>query len=126
MRFVVGIVIAVVGNVLILLFWPSEAAAQKRVALVIGMSGYRHAPSLKNPANDAKDIGAALRELGFEVTLSADVDRLSLDASIRSFSNRIAEADVALLFFAGHGLQVSGQNYLVPIDAKLDNVRDLE
>jgi uncharacterized caspase-like protein len=102
------------------------AHAGPRIALVVGMSGYRHAPSLKNPANDAKDISAALRELGFEVVHSADADKLALDAFIRSFSKRIADADVALVFFAGHGLQIAGQNYLVPIDAKLESVRDLE
>jgi uncharacterized caspase-like protein len=102
------------------------AHAGLRVALVIGMSGYRHAPSLKNPANDAKDLSAALRELGFEVVHTADVDKVSLDASIRSFSKRIADADVGLVFFAGHGVQVAGQNYLVPIDAKLEAMRDLE
>ena len=102
------------------------AQASGRVALVIGMSGYRHAPTLKNPANDAKDMSAALRELGFEVVLSADADKLALDAAIRNFSKRIAEAQVGLVFFAGHGLQVAGQNYLVPVDAKLESVRDLE
>ena len=118
---------AVTIAVVLSLAVPCLAAhAGGRVALVIGMSGYRHAPSLKNPANDAKDISAALRELGFEVVESTDVDKLALDASIRSFSKRIAEADTALVFFAGHGLQVAGQNYLVPIDAKLESVRDLE
>lgn len=97
-----------------------------RVALVIGMSGYHHAPSLKNPANDAKDLSAALRELGFEVVHIADANKISLDASIRSFSKRIADADVGLVFFAGHGVQVEGQNYLMPIDAKLERMRDLE
>ena len=103
-----------------------NAHAGARVALVIGMSGYHHAPALRNPANDAKDLSAALRELGFEVVHAADVDKVTLDASIRSFSKRIADADVGLVFFAGHGVQVAGQNYLVPIDAKLESMRDLE
>jgi uncharacterized caspase-like protein len=102
------------------------ADAGVRIALVIGMSSYHHAPALKNPANDAKDLSAALRELGFEVVHTTDADKVSLDASIRSFSHRIANAEVGLLFFAGHGVQVAGQNHLVPIDAKLESVRDLE
>jgi hypothetical protein len=88
------------------------AHAGGRVALVIGMSGYRHAPSLKNPANDAKDMSTALRELGFAVTEAVDLDKRSLDEAVRSFAHRIAGADAALMFFGGHGLQVAGQNYL--------------
>ena len=103
-----------------------KAHAGGQVALVIGISGYHHAPALRNPANDAKDLSAALRELGFEVVHTADVGKVSLDASIRSFSKRIADADVGLVFFAGHGVQVAGQNYLMPIDAKLESMRDLE
>jgi uncharacterized caspase-like protein len=97
-----------------------------RVALVVGMSGYRNAPTLKNPANDAKDLGAALRELGFAVTEAADLDKRRLDEAVRDFARRIAGADAALVFFAGHGLQVAGQNYLLPIDAKLESERDLD
>jgi uncharacterized caspase-like protein len=102
------------------------AHAGVRVALVIGMSSYHHATALKNPANDAEDLSATLRELGFEVVHAADVGKASFDASIRSFSKRVASADVGLVFFAGHGVQVAGQNYLVPIDAKLETMRDLE
>jgi uncharacterized caspase-like protein len=97
-----------------------------RFALVIGMSGYRHAPTLKNPANDARDLGATLRELGFAVTEAADLDKRQLDEAVRGFARRIAGADAALVFFAGHGLQVAGQNYLLPVDAKLESERDLD
>ena len=106
---------------------PHVAAhAGGRVALVIGMSGYRHAPALKNPANDAKDMSTALRELGFTVTEAADLDKRALDEAVRTFAHRIAGADAALVFFGGHGLQVAGQNYLLPIDAKLESERDLD
>ena len=106
---------------------PCVAAhAGGRVALVIGMSGYRHAPALKNPANDAKDMSTALRELGFTVTEAADLDKRALDEAVRTFAHRIAGADAALVFFGGHGLQVAGQNYLLPIDAKLESERDLD
>jgi uncharacterized caspase-like protein len=111
----------------VLLAAPYVAAhAGGRVALVIGMSGYRHAPSLKNPANDAKDVSTALRELGFAVTEAVDLDKRSLDEAVRAFAHRIAGADAALMFFGGHGLQVAGQNYLLPVDAKLESERDLD
>jgi uncharacterized caspase-like protein len=103
-----------------------SAHAAARVALVIGMSGYRHAPSLKNPANDAKDMGTALRELRFTVTDATDLDKRSLDEAVRAFAHRITDAEAALVFFAGHGLQVAGQNYLLPIDARLESERDLD
>ncbi len=96
------------------------------MALVVGMSGYRNAPALKNPANDAKDLAGALRELGFAVTEAADLDKLRLDEAVRTFARGIAGADAALVFFAGHGVQVAGQNYLLPIDAKLESERDLD
>ena len=103
-----------------------SAQAGGRVALVIGMSSYRQAPTLKNPANDARDLGAALRELGFAVTEATDLDKHRLDEAVRGFARHIAGADAALLFYAGHGLQVAGQNYLLPIDAKLESERDLD
>jgi uncharacterized caspase-like protein len=115
---------AVAASLLIL--HAQAAGAGSRVALVVGVSSYRHAPSLSNPINDASDLRSALRELGFEVLHSADADKAALDRSIRAFSKRISSADVALIFFAGHGLQVAGQNYLMPIDAKLESERDLE
>jgi uncharacterized caspase-like protein len=112
---------------LTLLAVPSHAApAGGRVALVVGMSGYRNAPALKNPANDAKDLAGALRELGFAVTEAADLDKVRLDEAVRTFARGIAGADAALVFFAGHGVQVAGQNYLLPIDAKLESERDLD
>src|SRR5436190_3021471 len=89
---------------LTLLAVPSHAApAGGRVALVVGMSGYRNAPALKNPANDAKDLAGALRELGFAVTEAADLDKVRLDEAVRTFARGIAGADAALVFFAGHG-----------------------
>jgi uncharacterized caspase-like protein len=111
---------------LIVLAVPCLAHAGGRVALVVGMSGYRYAASLTNPANDGRDLAATLRELGFAVTEAADLDKRQLDEAIRAFAGRIADADAALLYYAGHGLQVTGQNYLLPIDAKLANERDLD
>ncbi len=117
---------AALAIVLSLSLLMPAAEAGGRAALVIGMSGYRNAPPLANPVNDAKDMSAVLRELGFAVTEAADLDKRLLDETIRGFANRIAGADVALIFYAGHGLQVAGQNYLLPIDAKLESERDLD
>jgi uncharacterized caspase-like protein len=97
-----------------------------RAALVIGLSAYVHAGRLPNPAHDASDMAAALRDLGFAVTEALDLDRRRMDEAIRAFAASIADAGVALVFYAGHGLQVSGRNYLLPIDARLASERDLD
>ena len=102
------------------------ALADKRVALVIGNSAYVQSSALPNPVNDASDMSAALRKVGFEVTLGLDVDKRGFDAKVREFARTLEGADVALFFYAGHGLQVGGRNYLVPVDARLQGERDLD
>ena len=101
-------------------------AQTKRVALVIGNSGYLHATLLENPKNDAEDIAAALEGLGFEVIKGLDLDKAAMDRTIRDFAIALTGAKVGLFFYAGHGLQVGGQNYLVPIDAKLATASGLD
>jgi TPR repeat protein len=100
--------------------------AEKRVALVIGNSAYVHVAKLPNPRNDAKDIAAVLRRLGFEVVEGIDLDKPGMERSIRKFSASLDGADVALFFYAGHGLQVNGQNYLAPVTARLDSEAALD
>ena len=102
------------------------AFAEKRVALVLGNSAYAYTPVLKNPANDATDMAATLRELGFDVIEDRDLDMRGMQRVIRQFGIQIAGADVALFFYAGHGLQVAGQNHLVPTDAKLSSEGDVD
>ena len=104
----------------------SLEAQGRRVALVIGNSEYVHAPTLKNPRNDAADLAASLEGLGFDVTKGIDLDKPTMERVIRDFAGHIAGASAALLFYAGHGLQVSGQNYLVPVDAKLSTAAALD
>ncbi len=102
------------------------ATAEKRVALIVGNSAYVHSNPLANPANDANDVAAALKEVGFEVILGLDLDKRGFDSKVRDFARALDQADVALFFYAGHGLQASGRNYLVPVDAQLQNERDLD
>lgn len=105
---------------------PFAAPAQKRVALVIGNSAYRFTRRLENPRNDALDIGAVLQRLGFHVIEGFDLDKPALDAKIREFTLFLRGADVGVFFYAGHGLHVAGQNYLVPIDAQLTSATALD
>jgi uncharacterized caspase-like protein len=102
------------------------AAAAKRVALVIGNAAYSQAPALTNPVNDAADMAKALTEAGFDVILGLDLDRRAFDDKLRAFARSVDGADTAVLFYAGHGLQVAGHNYLVPVDAGLGTERDLD
>jgi uncharacterized caspase-like protein len=102
------------------------AQAEKRLALVIGNSAYQHTSELKNPRNDAVDMAAALKGLKFEVVEGFDLDKRTMEITVRKFAQALKNADVALFFYAGHGLQVNGQNYLVPIDARLEDATGLD
>jgi len=112
--------------VLALLALLIPAQAETRLALVVGNGAYQATTALANPSNDARDISAALKAVGFEVIEAIDADKRGMDQALRTFADRLAKADVALFFYAGHGLQVGLQNYLVPVDAKLTRERDLE
>ncbi|WP_231582133.1 caspase family protein [Puniceibacterium sp. IMCC21224] len=101
------------------------ALAEERVALVIGNSDYQQFDTLENPRNDALDIAVALRGLGFTVTLETDVTKDRMDAVLRDFGNAAEEADVVLFFYAGHGFQADGRNYLVPADATIRSTADV-
>ena len=116
------------GAASILLFFCAAiapAAAEKRVALVVGNSAYRNATPLANPRNDAQDIATALQRLGFDTTVGLDSDRAQMEQAIEEFSSKIEGADVALFYYAGHGMQHQGVNYLVPTDAELKNEASL-
>ena len=106
--------------------WADPVYAQRRVALVVGNSAYVNTARLENPKNDAADIAASLKQLGFEVVEGKDLDKASMDRTIRNFADMLAGAQMALFYYAGHGLQVSGQNYLVPVDAKLTSAAALD
>src|SRR5262245_41729192 len=97
-----------------------------RVALVIGNAAYRYSPRLENPRNDATDMSIVLRRKGFRVVEGFDLGKAAFDAKISEFTEALRGAEVGLLFYAGHGVQVSGQNYLVPVDAKLTTTAALD
>lgn len=94
--------------------------AEKKVALVIGNGAYPGVP-LKNPANDARDMAAALRTLGFEVIERTNVTQKEMNRAITQFGAKLTAGSVALFFYAGHGIQVKGKNYLLPVDAQIDS-----
>ncbi|SDH32356.1 caspase family protein [Propionivibrio dicarboxylicus] len=98
----------------------SAAAGEKRIALVIGNSAYKDAP-LKNPANDARDVAAALRKLGFEVIEKTNVPQKEMNRAIVQFGEKLRADTVALFYYAGHGMQVRGKNYLIPVDAQIQS-----
>jgi hypothetical protein len=102
------------------------AFAGKRVALVIGNGAYIETPPLGNPKNDASDMTVALKRLEFEVLDGIDLDKRGMERLIREFDKQLAGAEIALFFYAGHGMQVSGQNYLVPTDARLKAEGDID
>lgn len=109
-----------IGLVLAAFAFAAPAAAQeRRVALVIGVSAYEHAPPLANPLFDAADTAAALQAAGFEVVEAYDPDYAAMQRALRDFARRLDGAAVGAVYYAGHGVAVDGRNYLLPVDAEL-------
>ena len=106
-------------------FFAGSLLAAERVALVIGNAAYEHTTALRNPRNDAMDVARSLEGLGFAVIKGLDVDKSAFGTKLREFARASRGSKVTLLFYAGHGLQVEGENYLVPTDAKLAEEVDL-
>jgi Caspase domain len=103
---------------------PSPRASENRIALVIGNSRYKNAPYLANPTKDADLVAKRLEALGFQVRSGFDLDLDALLSALRRFANEANDADWAVIYFAGHGVQIDGVNYLIPTDAILSNDRD--
>jgi tetratricopeptide (TPR) repeat protein len=104
---------------------PAPAAPPgRRIALVIGNSHYQAQRALPNPANDAADVAAALGRIGFSVTRLDDVDFNHMRLAVRDFARDAPAADLALVYYAGHGIEIGGDNYLIPIDAELQHDTD--
>lgn len=110
-----------------LLSLAAQAASdEKRVALIIGNGAYVNAPTLANPKNDAEDMAAALKRLGFTVILGIDLDKRAMDRKILEFAGALSGAETGVFHYSGHGLQVAGVNYLVPVDAALESAAALD
>ena len=110
---------ALLASTLLACAGASAAHAENRLALVIGESAYRAVPSLPNPANDARAMTRLLTDAGFAVTTASDLSQRELNQKVGDFTAAIAAKGpdtVALVFYAGHGLQIDGENYLVPVD----------
>ncbi len=110
----------------ILFGFAAPANAQTKVALVFGNGAYQNAPELPNPPHDAADVAAALLRLGFSVRLVTDASYDTMRLALVEFSRKARDAEMAVVFFAGHGMEVGGENWLVPIDAELKSDLDTE
>lgn len=108
---------------------PPEAVTpsqRSKVALVIGNSAYRHAMPLENPHNDAEAMTGLLKGIGFEVIGGMDLDKRGTEAKLSEFVDRCAQADVSLFYCSGHGIQVAGENFIVPAGAKVEKVLSID
>jgi len=112
--------------VLAIVLAGTAPALAKRVALVIGNGAYEHTVPLPNPANDAEQMAAKLRGLGFDVVAGQDQTYSDMRRSVMNFAKKAYGAEIAILFYAGHGLQVAGKNHLVPIDATIEDETSLD
>lgn len=119
----------IVATIAIFVLVTAEASAEKRVALIIGNSSYVNVTRLDNPKNDARLMADTLRSLGFQLVgggAQLDLEKPALDRAVQSFGQQIQGADVALFYYAGHGVQVAGSNYLVPVNANPTREADVD
>jgi hypothetical protein len=107
--------------------WANSAFAERRVALIIGNSAYQNAPALPNPSRDARSMAAMFQKAGYDVVSTAyDVGNLDFKRAIRQFEDASSDSDIAVVYFAGHGIEIHGTNYVIPVDAKLASDRDAD
>ncbi len=119
--------VRVAAALLLITLVPSVGSAEKRVALVIGNGAYAKVGKLANPTRDADAIAALFRKAGFDVVeTKRDLALPAMHRALRDFSDRVHDADIAAIFFAGHGIEVNGTNYLIPVDATLERDTDVE
>ncbi len=114
-----------IALIIVLAATPAGAEPAKRVALVIGESAYETVSPLKNPAADARLVADSLARSGFDVRVGLDLGKEALETAIDDFAHDAQQADVAAVYFAGHGLEVGGRNWLVPVDAAIRNADDV-
>lgn len=119
-----GAVLAAIAAVIAAVLTAATPAAAARHAFIVGNSNYATVPRLQNPANDARDLAERLEALGYRVTVGLDLGRAGFLQSFQSFIRALSPDDVALLYYAGHGLQIGGENYLFPVDATVTSEAD--
>jgi uncharacterized caspase-like protein len=117
---------AIVFSILLSGFFSQPALAEKRIALAIGNSNYQNVGHLANPANDAATMAATFRKANFDVvTLRNDLPASEMRRALREFGDKARDSDIAVIYYAGHGIEVDGVNYLIPIDAALEHDTDV-
>lgn len=115
------------GAILSTVLAPDRALAEKRVALIVGNSTYQSVPQLPNPSRDASAVAKMFKDAGFDsVDVELNVGNLEFKRSIRKFETMADQADIAVVYYAGHGLEIGGTNYLIPTDARLASDRDAD
>jgi uncharacterized caspase-like protein len=123
----VSLAAMIVAAILSMVLAPGCAFAEKRVALIVGNSTYQTVPQLPNPSRDASAVANMFKDAGFDsVEVKLDVGNLEFKRSIRKFEAMADQADIAVIYYAGHGLEISGTNYLIPTDARLASDRDAD
>jgi uncharacterized caspase-like protein len=126
-RRLVSLATIIGGAIFSMVLAPDVAWADKRVALIVGNSTYQTVPQLPNPSRDASAVAKMFRDAGFDsVEVQLNVGNLEFKRSIRKFEAAADQADIAVVYYAGHGLEISGTNYLIPVDARLASDRDAD
>ena len=117
--------IMIIALILLFAVYPKIALCSDRFALVIGNSDYQDVP-LQSPVNDANDIAATLQTVGFTVIKKTDVTQQEMEEGIRTFARKLKPDDVGLVYFSGHGLQVDGINYLIPVGTRISSEDEIK
>lgn len=120
------LIAAVIAALAVILASIEPASAQSKVALVIGNGAYQNVPDLPNPPHDAADVAAAFGRLGFSVQLVTNASYENMRRALLTFSDKARQADMAVIFFAGHGMEIGGENWLIPVDAELKTDLDVD
>src|SRR3954463_8554842 len=118
--------LTLIVSLICLMFTANAAKADRRVAFVVGNGTYKNVAQLPNPPIDAKAMAAVLRNVGFEVVEGANLTRDAMTEKLLEFGKKAQAADVAVFFYAGHGIAISGTNYLLPIDADIKSEMDVK
>src|SRR5258707_13304105 len=118
--------IPLIVSLICMAFAATAAKADKRVAFVVGNGAYKNVAALPNPAIDAKSMATVLRNVGFDVVEGTNLTRDKMTERLLEFGKKAEGADVALFFYAGHGIAINGTNYLLPIDADIKSEMDVK